>query len=102
MSNKIATAAIIAGAVAMATTAISSTSAVAQENEKCFGISLAGKNDCKAGPGTTCAGSSKVDFQGNAWTLVPKGTCENLAWDKILPEGRKGSLAELTRDVPKG
>lgn len=48
----------------------------AQEGkEKCFGISLAGKNDCAAGPGTTCAGSSKVDYQGNAWTLVPTGTC---------------------------
>ena len=102
MSSKIATAAIIAGAVAVATSAVASAPAVAQENEKCYGISLAGKNDCKAGPGTTCAGSSKVDYQGNAWTLVPKGTCENLAWDKILPEGRKGSLAELQRDVPKG
>ncbi|MCL4746609.1 MAG: DUF2282 domain-containing protein, partial [Burkholderiaceae bacterium] len=22
--------------------------------EKCYGVSLAGKNDCAAGPGTTC------------------------------------------------
>lgn len=44
--------------------------------EKCFGVSLKGKNDCAAGPGTTCAATSKVDYQGNAWTLVPKGTCE--------------------------
>ncbi len=43
--------------------------------EKCYGISLAGKNDCAAGPGTTCAGTSKIDYQGNAWTLVPTGTC---------------------------
>ncbi|WP_025897090.1 BufA1 family periplasmic bufferin-type metallophore [Sneathiella glossodoripedis] len=43
--------------------------------EKCFGISLAGYNDCAAGPGTSCAGSSKKDYQGNAWKLVPKGTC---------------------------
>jgi uncharacterized membrane protein len=43
--------------------------------EKCYGISLAGKNDCAAGPGTTCAGTSTVDYQGNAWTYVPKGTC---------------------------
>jgi uncharacterized membrane protein len=43
--------------------------------EKCYGISLAGKNDCKAGPGTTCAGTSKVDYQGNAWKLVKAGTC---------------------------
>ena len=46
--------------------------------EKCYGISLAGRNDCAAGPGTTCAGTSRVDYQGDAWTLVPKGTCETI------------------------
>lgn len=45
------------------------------EKEKCYGISKAGKNDCAAGPGTSCAGTSKVDYQGNAWTYVAKGTC---------------------------
>lgn len=44
--------------------------------EKCFGVSLKGQNDCAAGPGTTCAGTSKIDYQGNAWKLVPAGTCE--------------------------
>ncbi len=43
--------------------------------EKCYGVAKAGKNDCKAGPGTSCAGSSTKDFQGSAWKLVPKGTC---------------------------
>lgn len=43
--------------------------------DKCYGIALAGKNDCAAGPGTTCAGTSKVDYQGNAWKYVAKGTC---------------------------
>lgn len=47
----------------------------AAQMEKCYGVSLAGKNDCAAGPGTTCAGTSKVDYQGNAWKFVPKGTC---------------------------
>lgn len=50
--------------------------------EKCFGVALAGKNDCAAGPGTTCAGTSTVDYQGNAWTLVPEGTCEETASPK--------------------
>ncbi len=44
--------------------------------EKCFGVALKGKNDCAAGPGTTCAGTSKVDHQSTAWSLVPKGTCQ--------------------------
>ena len=46
--------------------------------DKCYGISLAGKNDCKAGAGTTCAGTSKVDYQGNAWKLVKAGTCTQM------------------------
>jgi uncharacterized membrane protein len=49
------------------------------DKEKCFGVALKGKNDCAAGAGTTCAGTSKVDHQANAWSLVPKGTCEKMA-----------------------
>lgn len=56
--------------------------------EKCYGVALAGKNDCKAGKGTTCAGTSKVDYQGNAWKFVPKGTCTSIR----TPKGM-GSLA---------
>ena len=43
--------------------------------EKCFGIAQAGQNDCMAGAGTSCAGTSKVDYDGKAWKMVPKGTC---------------------------
>jgi uncharacterized membrane protein len=64
--------------------------------ERCFGVAEAGKNDCAAGAGTTCAGTSKVDFQGNAWKLVPVGTCTTME----LPDGRMGSLEALTRDIP--
>lgn len=46
--------------------------------EKCYGVALAGQNDCQAGPGTTCAATSKVDYQGNAWKLVDKGTCAKI------------------------
>jgi len=49
------------------------------EKEKCFGVALKGKNDCAAGAGTTCAGTSKVDHQGGAWKFVPAGTCEKTA-----------------------
>ncbi|KMW72449.1 membrane protein [Photorhabdus luminescens subsp. luminescens] len=55
-----------------------STSAMADagsKTEKCYGVSLKGKNDCKAGAGTTCAGTSKKDYQGNAWKMVPAGSC---------------------------
>ena len=52
------------------------------DKEKCFGVALKGKNDCKAGAGTTCAGTSKVDYQGNAWKYVPAGTCTSIKTPK--------------------
>ena len=58
--------------------------------EKCYGISKAGKNDCAAGAGTSCAGTSKRDYQGNAWTYVAKGTCTKIS----TPKG-KGSLKPI-------
>lgn len=99
------TATLVAGAVAAALAGAGSLASPAQAaNEKCYGISLAGQNDCAAGPGTTCAGTSTVDYQGNAWTLVPEGTCEKygIADDAEfqLPGDRKGSLQELDRDLP--
>jgi uncharacterized membrane protein len=50
--------------------------------EKCYGVSLAGQNDCAAGAGTSCAGTSKTDYQGDAWTLVAKGTCTSIKTPK--------------------
>jgi uncharacterized membrane protein len=46
------------------------------DKEKCYGVAMKGKNDCAAGAGTTCAGTSKMDYQGNSWSFVAKGTCE--------------------------
>ena len=88
----------LAGVFAAAFAGHVATPAAAAQMEKCFGVSLAGKNDCAAGPGTTCAGTSKVDYQGNAWTLVPAGTCATME----LPDGRVGSLETLERDLPTG
>lgn len=50
--------------------------AAKMDKEKCFGVAMKGRNDCAAGPGTTCAGTAKMDHQGNAWAYVPKGTCD--------------------------
>ena len=60
---------------AMSATAAADMEQGAAGKEKCFGVALAGKNDCAGGPGTSCAGSSKSDYQAGAWKLVPKGTC---------------------------
>ena len=62
--------------------------AVAAHKEKCFGVALKGQNDCAAGPGTTCQGTSTVDFQGNSWKFVQHATCTSIQ----VPGGRAGSL----------
>jgi uncharacterized membrane protein len=99
MSNTMKTVAI-ASAVAAAFVAQAST-AQAAAKEKCYGVALAGKNDCAAGPGTTCAGTSTVDFQGNAWALVDAGTCAEIELP-AMADGtpRQGSLEALDRDQP--
>jgi uncharacterized membrane protein len=86
---------------AMALAALTSGSVLAQgmkddkgmqkeAQEKCYGVSMAGKNDCAAGPGTSCAGTSKADYQGNAWKMVAKGTCTTIK----TPKGM-GSLTPI-------
>lgn len=88
---------MIAGALAAGLAAQFATPANAAGQEKCFGVALKGQNDCAAGAGTTCAGTSKVDYQGNEWKAVAKGTCTTMK----LPGGRMGSLTALDRDLPK-
>jgi uncharacterized membrane protein len=85
MTTKLA-AASLAGSFAAALAMIASASAapVAQpaNSEKCYGVAMAGKNDCAAGAGTTCAGTAKADYQGNAYKYVPKGTCVSMQTPK--------------------
>ena len=87
----------LAGSLAAATALVAAAPASAAEDTvKCYGVALAGQNDCAAGAGTTCAGTSSVDYQGNSWKAVPAGTCETME----LPGERMGSLEPLTRDLP--
>ncbi len=99
MSNTMKTLAV-AGAVAAAL-AGHTTTAEAASKEKCYGVSLAGQNDCAAGAGTTCAGTSTVDYQGNAWTLVDAGTCAEIELPAMADgSARTGSLEPIDRDLP--
>lgn len=84
------TPAAIAAALALSVALGSAADAQAAKKpmEKCYGVSLAGKNDCKAGAGTSCAGTSKIAYQGDAWKLVPAGTCVTIK----TPKGN-GSLS---------
>lgn len=98
INTKQTSAIAIASAFAAALTLAAAPATVsAEEQEQCYGVAKTGANDCAAGEGTTCAGTSTVDYQGNAWKLVKKGTCVSIE----LPGDRKGSLKPLERDVPK-
>jgi uncharacterized membrane protein len=90
-------AAILAGAVATALASMAAAAPMTDAEvkaatdagkEKCYGVALKGQNDCAAGPGTTCQGTSTVDFQGNAWKFVQGGTCESIE----VPGGGHGML----------
>lgn len=83
------TAGIAAG---LATSPVAASGSKASAKEKCYGVSKAGKNDCAAGPGTSCAGTSTRDWQGNAWKYVNKGTCVKIK----TPKGN-GSLKPVKR-----
>ncbi len=100
MSTKVLTGLAIAGSIAAAVT-VTAGAAQAAGSEKCYGVALAGENDCAAGPGTTCAGTSTVDYQGNSWTMVPAGTCTSIELPQAADgSDRTGSLEPLMRDLP--
>lgn len=79
-------------AMALAATTVAAHAADAPKMEKCYGVAKAGKNECAAGPGTSCAGTASRDWQGNAWKLVPKGSCVRIQ----TPRG-PGSLTPIDR-----
>ncbi len=105
MSKLTGLAAALAGAAMLAACGGADTSAAGGEKTaeakaekvKCYGVSLKAGNDCAAGPGTSCAGTSTVDYQGNAWTY--KANADECTGAQ-LPGGRKASLEPLTRDNP--
>ncbi len=93
-------AAVLTGAVATALASFATAApltnaekeaAIAAHKEKCYGVALKGQNDCAAGPGTTCQGTSTTNFQNNAWKFVRGGTCTTIE----LPDGSHGSLKPL-------
>ena len=100
MPSNVSRTAKLTGAILAALTT-QTPSAEAASKEKCFGVALAGQNGCAAGPGTTCAGTSTVDYQGNAWSLVDKGTCLEIDLpDMADGTPRQPALEALERDLP--
>jgi len=99
-SRNVVNVALLAGAVAGLLSSVANAApltqgevqaATAAHKEKCYGVALKGQNDCAAGPGTTCQGTSQTDFQGNSWKFVQGGTCTSIS----VPGGGHGSLAPM-------
>ncbi len=90
----------VLGAVTAAVAANATAALADGAQEKCYGVALAGQNDCAAGPGTTCAGTSTVDYQGNAFKLVPAGTCETMELTDANGMMHKGSLEATKMNLP--
>lgn len=86
-TTSIAAAASALAAAALLAAAPSSAQDRETPRERCYGIALAGQNDCAAGPGTTCAGTSTVNYQGNAWKYVDAGTCVRMGGTLTAHEG---------------
>ncbi|GIX19151.1 DUF2282 domain-containing protein [Erythrobacter cryptus] len=93
-TTSIAAAASALAAAALLATAPSAAKEASAPKERCYGVALKGKNDCAAGPGTSCAGTSTVDYQGNAWKYVDAGTCVRMGGSLTPREGN-------ARPVPK-
>jgi len=92
-SRHVSAAALALALGAALTVAASPVMAADAAKEKCYGVAMKGKNDCKAGAGTSCAGTSVRDYQGNAWNYVSVGTCEKTA-SPTSPTGM-GQLKEF-------
>ena len=88
MSTTVLKIAAAAAALTAAAT-MASAPAAAAAKEKCYGVALKGKNDCAAGPGTSCSGSSTINYQGNAWKYVSKGTCVKKGGSLTAKKGNK-------------
>jgi len=84
------TAGSLAVAMALASAAKAGPAPAQPGADKCYGVALAGKNDCAAGAGTSCAGTSTVDYDPHHWKYVAKGTCESIK----TPSGH-GMLTEM-------
>ena len=80
----------LATALALASAANAGPAPAQPGADKCYGVALAGKNDCAAGAGTSCAGTSTVDYNPKAWKYVAKGTCEGMT----TPNGH-GTLSAM-------
>ena len=80
MKNPILIASAVAAAIALASVASAQAGPApvpGYENEKCFGVAFAGKNDCQTA-NSSCAGTSAKDRQADAWIYVPTGTCDKI------------------------
>jgi len=91
MDQKTLVAAAVAGLFALGTQG----AAFAQDKdqEKCWGVAKAGKNDCGSNKTAhSCAGQSKMNYDANDFKAVKKGTCIEMGGS--MTQGEPGRLAK--------
>ncbi len=82
--NSVAVATAVSSLIVLGAS-MAATPALAGDKEKCYGVAAAGHNDC-ATKNSSCAGTAKMDAQGDAFVALPKGLCEKLAGGSLTPK----------------
>ena len=82
--KSISKASLLAAAMTVALSTAAVQEANAAEMEKCYGVAKAGHNDCQTA-NSSCAGTSKMDDQKDAFVAVPAGTCMKIAGGALKP-----------------
>lgn len=87
MNHQATIQAALAGLLAVGVAAATAQPApMPKESEKCYGIAMAGKNDCGTAK-HACAGlGAKTDKDPNEWKYVAKGSCEKVGGKTSPPE----------------
>jgi len=57
-----------------------------KDAEKCYGIAMAGKNDCGTAKHACAGQGAKVDKDPYEWKYVAKGTCEKIGGMTMAPK----------------
>ena len=67
-----------------------------KNQEKCWGVSKAGQNDCGSNKTAhSCAGHSKADYDPNDFNVVKAGSCVQMGGS--LTQGEPGKLAKMKK-----
>jgi len=56
------------------------------KSEKCYGVAVAGMNDCASTSSHSCGGLAKMTGDPQSWIFVPAGTCAKITGGSLTPK----------------